>query len=605
MALTWTLGPPPKWYFADLTGKPLAGGSMLTLSSLNPFNTKAVFQDPAGQIPWPNPVTFDENGQQGPFFWQSDSNNPNDAYYIRFFDSNGIFQFDVNNYLPGAGGGGGGTTVLNLTNQITNSVMYRNIGASTNAPSTSIGQFLVVAPGAHEGFAQTLSNAGPDIVFVKNTNDALDSIRFQTFVRGTNPLAIFNGDTTPPQYFEYSCTSAGTETSKYIQFPITNNVDNLNSQTVTVKIYARANLGTNPQLVLYFWQFFGDGSNASTVTPFPIMTCNLTSSWQVFQATVTIPSTVGQSNGQCGNTGLFLRVGLPNAQVCQVDFVKPGVFVGSAAPSIDYINNDSINSVISSPRTGSITISSDVTIPLGYVPMNDGTIGSGNSGATTRANIDTFPLYNLLWNNVLNAWAPVTGGRGASAIADFSANKSIALTRSLGRVFALGNMAMGGPQSFTAAGSNNITITSSANWFTGTPVQVTGGSLPTGLSANTVYFVININSTTIQLASTIENAYASTPITIGNSGSGTVQAALGVYTGESLHTLTIPEMPAHNHNNAATPSGSLGSNPNGPFLAGYSSTVQNVTITNIAVQGGGLGHNNIQPTTYMNVFIKL
>lgn len=70
----------------------------------------------------------------------------------------------------------------------------------------------------------------------------------------------------------------------------------------------------------------------------------------------------------------------------------------------------------------------------GYIKMDDGTIGSPTSGATTRANADCQDLYELIWNQVSDTYAPVSGGRGASAEEDFLANKPITLTKALGRV---------------------------------------------------------------------------------------------------------------------------------------------------------------------------
>lgn len=63
--------------------------------------------------------------------------------------------------------------------------------------------------------------------------------------------------------------------------------------------------------------------------------------------------------------------------------------------------------------------------PAGWVLAKDGTIGSAASGATIRANADCANLYAHLWNGVSNTYAPVTGGRGATAVADFGANKPI------------------------------------------------------------------------------------------------------------------------------------------------------------------------------------
>jgi hypothetical protein len=69
---------------------------------------------------------------------------------------------------------------------------------------------------------------------------------------------------------------------------------------------------------------------------------------------------------------------------------------------------------------GSISVA-----PAGWVIAMQGTIGSSTSGATIRANADCANLYAHLWNGLPNTYAPVTGGRGASASADFAANKPI------------------------------------------------------------------------------------------------------------------------------------------------------------------------------------
>lgn len=63
----------------------------------------------------------------------------------------------------------------------------------------------------------------------------------------------------------------------------------------------------------------------------------------------------------------------------------------------------------------------------GWVRMNNRTIGSATSGATERANADTQPLYEYLWNNFSNTLCPVQGGRGGSAASDYAANKTIGL----------------------------------------------------------------------------------------------------------------------------------------------------------------------------------
>lgn len=84
------------------------------------------------------------------------------------------------------------------------------------------------------------------------------------------------------------------------------------------------------------------------------------------------------------------------------------------------------------------------TVPdSGWVMMDDGTIGDASSGATTLAAAIAQNLFALIWANVSDTYAPVTGGRGSSAGADWAAHKKIALTKQLGRALAVGGVGSG------------------------------------------------------------------------------------------------------------------------------------------------------------------
>jgi hypothetical protein len=69
----------------------------------------------------------------------------------------------------------------------------------------------------------------------------------------------------------------------------------------------------------------------------------------------------------------------------------------------------------------------------GWLKCNGGTIGNAASGASTRANADTANLFTALWNDTTNTElqlytsAGATVARGASAAADFAANRRLAL----------------------------------------------------------------------------------------------------------------------------------------------------------------------------------
>ncbi len=68
-----------------------------------------------------------------------------------------------------------------------------------------------------------------------------------------------------------------------------------------------------------------------------------------------------------------------------------------------------------------------------YLKCNGLSIGSATSGATSRANADTLPLYRIMWADFENFVLPIQDSegmattRGVSADADFAANKRLPL----------------------------------------------------------------------------------------------------------------------------------------------------------------------------------
>lgn len=637
MATSWLLGPNPKWFFVQNNGKPLSGGLFYTYRSLDKSQKKSVYTDPSANFPWPNPITIDANGTTGPLFFEVDDAAPLETYFILVTDANGNEMWSVDDYLPTGGGGGGGTSGLDLENLITNNVFYRHVDTTVSVPT-----FLTVAPSNNTGLvnngstAADIPNPAPDIVFLKNNASATDTISFPLFTLGLQPITA---DTAPVDYFNYTCSAPGAgETTKCLQFPITAKVQNLTNKTVTGTFWARANGGLPQSIILEWFQYFGDGGGASAHLIQQInVPFSLTNSWVKYNFQDIVPDVSGQTLGgppfggalhnqnEGPNDSLFFRVVFPLNATTNIDFTKPTMYLGTVLSDIDFHSYDEIDSIISLPRTGDVRTSLNVFTPFGWVPCNDGVLSNGNNAIVLPTNIrsarnneDTYPLYHLIWNVTAGnpTFAPIYDSagaasvRGASAIADFEASKQLTLTRMLGRVLAGADPITNASLAFTAdAATDRLTVTSVATLSIGTPIVVTGGALPGGIVIHAVYYVTNIVGVTFQLAQSLDFAKGGViVIDLTSNGSGTLYTAIGAIAGQGLHSLTAAEMPPHTH--TVTP---IGNADGGGSVGRLQQNAQNNNQTSTTFSTGSAGgiagvvipHNTMQPTAFLNVFLKL
>lgn len=163
----------------------------------------------------------------------------------------------------------------------------------------------------------------------------------------------------------------------------------------------------------------------------------------------------------------------------------------------------------------------------------------------------------------------------------------------------------------------------------------TTGALPTGLSANTLYYVISagLTANAFEVSATRGGAAVNTSgsqsgvhtllhcpfglgdgsttfnvpnikgkIPYGRDSSDANFATLNVattYTGEKTHILTTAEMPAHTHT-TTTGSGTAGASD---IVRTFVSTDPNTTSVSGSAGGGG-AHNNLPPYLVMNYIIK-
>lgn len=110
-----------------------------------------------------------------------------------------------------------------------------------------------------------------------------------------------------------------------------------------------------------------------------------------------------------------------------------GLVVATPSAGTDAANKAYVDAAISGARvTGEIRAMARLTAPAGWLLIDGRTVGNAASGGTARANADTAALFAELWAFPA-ASVPIfdsTGAastRGASAAADFAANKRIAL----------------------------------------------------------------------------------------------------------------------------------------------------------------------------------
>jgi hypothetical protein len=590
-------------------------------------------------LPLDNPLTLSDFGtivdpfgnDVIPFYYPfADDNQSPEFYYITVDNKDGQRQFTRANF-PYLGQGGSGPTppppnvVPTLRNYIVNNRFWRNIGMMDLTDITSTTVNTTLSPSQHDGFFW------PDFQFIKNVAGAIETVTFNKFPLDT----ILTNDITPEYYLNHNCTSeGGGEVLKVYQFPISLHVETLEDVIATVTIQAQHVSGAN-NITLFIFQHLGTGS----VSPVPIALnppITLLPGWTKFTRTFTFPPG-SASLGSGGDDAFYLQIGMPLSETFNINFAIPSLYLTDATilPTNTFDTYDQVDAIINSPRTGDIRTSINSFAPFGWVPMNDGTIGNLGSNATTRENEDTWQLFNLLWNvarpydsgsnfNPIcqmydNAGMAINFNPGlnftTAAITDFDSENQLALTKMFGRVIMgtvpLSTLLPPFKQAISSITNNGgfffFTVPSTVGFYFTMPVTLAtgpGGVLPTALSSNAIYYITSAASSpgTFYISATLADAIIGNPIAVGGSTLGTLPINMfsqvnGSTIGEATHVLTVRELAAHNHfvSTITAP----GSN------ATCISTTSSTPFTSTSMTGGNQPHNNIQLSTFYNIFMKL
>lgn len=211
-----------------------------------------------------------------------------------------------------------------------------------------------------------------------------------------------------------------------------------------------------------------------------------------------------------------------------------------------------------------------LTAPAGFVLASGKTIGNASSGASERANADCYALFVLLWNSWADNEAPVGGGRGASADADWAANKRIVVPDPRGcNLVGLDNIGGTAAERITSASFNGTNATKPGGRIGQESHTLTAAQLPSHTH----------DAGTLAFAGTTDSAPDHTH---GLHGVGAIQTTHGVDATGSSAALEETE-PGGSH--AHTISG------------GFSGAT--------AASGSGGSHSNTQPGLCLNMIIKL
>jgi hypothetical protein len=545
MPSTFSLAPSPKWYFLDVFGRPAAGGTLTTWKSDDHSTPKFVFSDAAGLHPYTDPIELDATGGTPvPIYWEF---NGVDLYYIQVKDRAGNLIFDLDNF-PIIGGGGSTpiTTNLDIENHLINGA-FLFIDASTTADSiisdiVNIDQR--VAPAS--GFFKSLT--GDYLPSIPNDNSGW---RY----KGSGGA----GQTASVQFVDVTNIGEG--------FP------NAPSANATRFFRYQLSAAGAIQTAEQFYQVIPNVEAFSGEV--------LTITLDIHSNAIGVGSiTILQNFGTGGTPSASVTTGQP------LNFAGGGtwsrVTISITVPSVvgkikGTNGDDSIHFICNFPLNTLGTF--DVTNfqlqrgSFGLMPY----IYQDYNQDQYKVLLDLITFGNLVFKTGELKWMSNAPGGSPIDIPGWLPLVDVNL-------FYLGSSASGAV--YKGNQYKNLFIA----WWNSFPQSeciVSGGR---GVSALADF---NANK-----GITIPRHILATAL-VGAGDSLFINAPFGFFEGEREHLLTIPEMPSHTHQAL------VGLTDAVLTAAGDDNFRVNDSVITTSATGGSLPHNNMQPTFYLWIYVKL
>jgi hypothetical protein len=433
------------------TGLPLSSGQIAfykdsSRSELKPVYTISGSYPNYTYVELPNPMllsaigTFEDDSGNDivPYLFPYDgtpdtTTNTPENYYITVYSFEGVLQF-TRQAWPNLASSSSAFSNPNY-NYIRNGAFYAWDNGTT---FTNVGV----------GSASTTDFLLNDWSYAQNDSSQTIAISQGVFSPGQT---LVPGN--PPFYLDYNNTGVGSGTgtsNKLTQTFV--NANTLSGQTVAVDIWANQFSGASAALSVTISQNFG-GGGSSTVNTTATLSAGMTvGSWTQYFVTFDIPSITGKTVGT--NSELEISINLPLNQVARIGLCNLRLRASNTLTSYMPISNDDqrrlTNALTIYPpfSTGDVKATYKATADIGWLMLDDTSIGKTGSGAT-HTGWSLYNLYATLWNNVSNSYAPVSTGRGANPAADWNAGKTLTLCKILGRAIA----SAGTPSSGTNTGT--------------------------------------------------------------------------------------------------------------------------------------------------------